>query len=212
MIGDLSSAISQTNSTLKLGNTVLDFSALNIPNKLGKAGGQLGTVIEAIIVLQIIGTVCTGILIVLATLSMFFAFFKRRWLQFIIGALALLASSCYIVVAIAETGIRIVVETVVYDGFADLGIEAYGGDKLLAVLWIESVFMGLSTVVWALKWFHGRYVRREKEVVPSEKRPVVPTAQINYIEGVTTPRSGEVPMLRRSRSQLGTEAQGVVAR
>ena len=183
---------------------MLDFSALNIPNKLGKAGGQLGAVIKAIIVLQIIGIVCTGILIVLAPLYLFLAFFRKKWVQHIIGGLALLASSCFIVVAIAETGVRIIIDTVVNDGFADLGVEAYGGDKLLIVLWVEVVFMGLSTSVWFFKWFHERYVRREQGPIVSEKRPVVSTARSTYPEDVPTPRSGEVPMLRRSRSRLGT--------
>jgi len=176
----------QTNSTLQLGNTVLDFSAINIPNKLGKASGALNAVIEAIIILQIIGIVFTGLLIVLTPLNLFIAFFRKMWFTIIIASLTFLATGCFVVVTGLETAIHVAVDAVVEEVMDGLGVEAYGGTPLLVILWIKFIFMVTSSTVWFLSWHNKRYVVREKV----ERRPVVVTAISTYprpMDRIATP-------------------------
>jgi hypothetical protein len=166
----------QTNSTLQLGNTVLNFSAINIPNKLGKAGGQLSAVIETIIVLQIIGIACSGLLIIITPLNLFIEFFRKWWFVPIVASLTFLATGCFVVVTTLETGINFVIRALVHEVADGLGVEAYGGDELLVILWIKFIFMAASSTVWFCKWHNARYVVREKEV----RRPAVATARSNF--------------------------------
>ncbi|KAH8749191.1 hypothetical protein F5882DRAFT_470731 [Hyaloscypha sp. PMI_1271] len=126
----------QTNSTLQLGNTVLDFSAINIPNKLGKGGGALSAVIKTTIVLQIIGIVCTGLLIVFTPFYLFLEFFRKRWFTVTIFSLTFIATGCFGFVTGVETGIHIVMETLVKEVMDGLGVETYGGTGLLVILWV----------------------------------------------------------------------------
>lgn len=177
--------MNQTNSTLQLGNSILDFSAINIPNKLGKAGGQLRAVIEAIIVLQIIGIVCAGLLIVLTPLKIFIEFFRKWWFVLIIASLTFLATGCFVVVTALETGVNFIVKALVHEVADGLGVEAYGGVGLLVILWIKFLFMVASSTAWFCKWHNARYVVREREV----KRPIVATARSNFseIDKINTP-------------------------
>jgi hypothetical protein len=184
----------QTNSTLQLGNTVLDFSAINIPNKLGKGGGALSAVIKATIVLQIIGIVCTGLLIVFTPFNLFLEFFRKRWSTVTIFSLTFIATGCFSFVTGVETGIHIVVETLVKEVMDGLGVETYGGTGLLVILWVKLIFMVTSSTVWILRWHNARYVVREK-AVREGKRPVVVTASLTY------PRSME---RRVKPEQIGT--------
>jgi hypothetical protein len=117
----------QTNSTLQLGNTVLDFSAINIPNKLGKGGGAFSAVIEATVVLQIIGIVCTGLLIAFTPFNLFIEFFRKRWFTVIVASLTFAATGCFGFVTGLETGIHIAVEALVKEVMDGLGVETYGG-------------------------------------------------------------------------------------
>ncbi|KAE9362859.1 hypothetical protein N431DRAFT_551069 [Stipitochalara longipes BDJ] len=177
----------QTNSTLQLGNTVLDFSAVNIPNKLGKAGGALSTVIEAIIVLQIIGIVFTGLLIVLTPLNLFISFFRKWWFTIIVASLTFLATGCFVFVTALETAIHVAVDALVEEVMDGLGVEAYGGTDLLVILWIKFVFMVTSSTVWFLSWHNARYVVRERV----ERRPVVVTASSTYPRPMERIATGE---------------------
>jgi hypothetical protein len=185
--GDQLKFANQTNSTLQLGNTVLDFSAINIPNKLGKAGGAINAVVEVIIILQIIGIVFTGLLIVLTPLNLFIAFFRKAWFTIVIASLTFLATGCFVVVTLLETAIHIAVDVLVDDVINGLGVEAYGGTGLLVILWIKFIFMVTSSIVWFLSWHNKRYVVREKV----EKRPVVVTASSTYPRPMERLRTGE---------------------
>jgi len=177
----------QTNSTLQVGNTVIDFSAINIPNKLGKSGGAITSVVEAIIILQIIGIVFTGLLIVLTPLSLFVAFFRKTWFTIVIASLTFVATGCFVVVAVLETAIHMAVDVLVDDVIDGLGVEAYGGTGLLVILWVKFIFMVMSSTVWFLSWHNKRYVVREKV----EKRPVVVTASSTYPRPMERPGTGE---------------------
>jgi hypothetical protein len=179
----------QTNSTLQLGNTVLDFSAINIPNKFGKGGGAFSAVIEATIVLQIIGIVCTGLLIVFTPFNLFIEFFRKRWFTVIIASLTFAATGCFGFVTGLETGIHIAVEALVKEVMDGLGVETYGGTGLLVILWVKLIFMVTSSTVWVLSWHNARYVVREK-AEREAKRPVVTTASSTYprpMERIVTP-------------------------
>jgi hypothetical protein len=179
----------QTNSTLQLGNTVLDFSAINIPNKLGKGGGAFSAVIEATIVLQIIGIVCTGLLIVFTPFNLFIEFFRKRWFTVIIASLTFAATGCFGFVTGLETGIHIAVEALVKEVMDGLGVETYGGTRLLVILWVKLIVMVTSSTVWVLSWHNARYVVREK-AEREAKRPVVTTASSTYprsMERIVTP-------------------------
>ncbi|KAN0109993.1 hypothetical protein V8E51_006380 [Hyaloscypha variabilis] len=177
----------QTNSTLQVGNTVIDFSAINIPNKLGKSGGAINSVVEAIIILQIIGIVFTGLLIVLTPLNLFVAFFRKTWFTIVIASLTFLATGCFVVVTVLETAIHMAVDVLVDDVIDGLGVEAYGGTGLLVILWVKFIFMVMSSTVWFLSWHNKRYVVREKV----EKRPVVVTASSTYPRPMESLGTGE---------------------
>ncbi|KUJ08951.1 uncharacterized protein LY89DRAFT_315797 [Mollisia scopiformis] len=176
--------INSTNSTVQLGTTTLDFSALNIPAKLSASGGQIKAVLKTVLALQIIGIVSAGILIILAPLEILFSFFRRWLVHLVIGCLAALATACFAVIAFAATAIQVAVSSLVNDLGDGLGIEAYSGGNLLALVWISYILMEYAAVLWFIRWFirwHAhRYVRREKGLGPSQ-RPLVRTAESRFI-------------------------------
>lgn len=97
----------------------------------------------------------------------------------IVASLAFLATGCFVVVTVLETGIHIVVDALVEEIMDGLGVEAYGGTGLLVILWVKFVLMVTSSTVWFLSWHNTKYVGREK--VESEvKRPIVATASSTY--------------------------------
>ncbi|KAG4420483.1 hypothetical protein IFR04_006403 [Cadophora malorum] len=173
------SDIPTTNSTLQVGTTVIDFSALNIPNKLASATGGIDTVFTAIFAIQVTGIVASGLLIILTPLHIFLSFFQRFIFRLAIAALAALATSCFGVIAGIETGIMVIVDVLVNGLGEGLGIESQRGGDFLALLWVSFVFMSISTTVWFLKWHKDRYVRRPKEDYVTE-RPLVKSAQSMY--------------------------------
>jgi hypothetical protein len=58
----------QSNSTIQLGPTVIDFSALNFGNKLAQANGQVNQIIKVLFALQIIDIVSSGLCMLLSPL------------------------------------------------------------------------------------------------------------------------------------------------
>jgi hypothetical protein len=178
LVGDIH--INAPNSTLQLGTTTLDFSALNIPAKLSKSGGQIHAVLTAIIALQIIGIVSCGILIVLAPLSILLPFLNRWLIHLIIAGFATLAAACFGVIAGISTGIQVIVSSLVNQLGDGLGIEAYSGGNFLALVWISYVFMAYAGVLWFIRWHAHRYVRRGRELGMSQ-RPLVKTAESAFI-------------------------------
>jgi hypothetical protein len=138
-------------------------------------------------VLQIVGIVSTGLLLILTPLNIFISFFQRWSIQLIIAGLAFLATGCFVFVTVLETGIHVAVKDVVNELGDGLGIEAYGGGALLSLLWVKFIFMAGSSTVWFLKWHSARYVKRGKEVEvkprvsrPKVSKSVVRTATLNY--------------------------------
>ncbi|KAH7413479.1 actin cortical patch SUR7/pH-response regulator pali [Cadophora sp. MPI-SDFR-AT-0126] len=176
--------IPKTNSTLQIGTTVIDFSALNLPNKLSSATGGIDTVFTAIFAIQVTGIVASGILIVVTPLHIFFSFFQRFIFRLAIAALASIATACFGATAGIETGIMVIINVLVNGLGEGLGIESQTGGDFLALLWVSFVFMSISTTVWFLKWHKDRYVRRPKEDYAVE-RPMVKSATSTYELGDT---------------------------
>lgn len=171
--------INSTNSTVQLGTTTVDFSAINIPAKLSKSGGQLKAILNAIIALQIIGIVCSGILILLTPLTLFLSFFNKWIFRLAIGCFAALAAACFAVTAGFGTGIQVAVSALV-NGLGDgLGVEAYSGGNFLALTWISYIIMMISTILWFMRWHAHRYVRRGNEL-GSMQRPLVKTTESSF--------------------------------
>ncbi|KAH7370915.1 hypothetical protein BKA65DRAFT_562869 [Rhexocercosporidium sp. MPI-PUGE-AT-0058] len=177
--GDAISDIPKTNSTLQLGNTVIDFSALNFPNKLALASGGIPAVFTAIFTIQVTGIVASGLLVILTPLNIFISFFQRFIFRLAIAALAGIATACFGVIAGIETGILVIINTLV-NGLGDgLGIESQRGGEFLALLWVSFVFMSISTTVWFLKWHKDRYIRRPKDDFVIS-RPLVMSAESTH--------------------------------
>ncbi|KAL2066762.1 hypothetical protein VTL71DRAFT_2834 [Oculimacula yallundae] len=171
--------IPKTNSTLQLGTTVVDFSALNLPNKLSGASGAIPKVFKAIFAIQVTGIVAAGLLIILTPLTIFISLFQRFIVRFSIAALAALATACFGVIAGIETGIMVIVNVLVNGLGEGLGIESQRGGEFLALLWVSFVFMSTSTVVWIMKWHKDRYMRRPVEDM-LVSRPLVKSAKSTY--------------------------------
>ncbi|CZT11359.1 uncharacterized protein RAG0_15531 [Rhynchosporium agropyri] len=171
-------ASNRTNSTLQLGTTVIDVSALNIPNKLADGSGMISKVFKALFAIQITGLVATGLLILLTPLNLCISFFKRSTFRSIITALAGLAAACFGVTAFIYTAIIVVTSTLVNTLGKGLGIESLKGGNFLALIWISAVFMSISLIVRYLKWHKQRYVKRSKADFVS--RPVAQSAKSEY--------------------------------
>ncbi|KAF8861470.1 hypothetical protein BDZ45DRAFT_799934 [Acephala macrosclerotiorum] len=167
--------INSTNSTVQLGTTTIDFSAINIPAKLSNSEGQVKAILNAIIALQIIGIVSAGILIFLTPLTLLLSFFSKWIFRLAIGCFAALAAACFAVIAGFGTGIQVAVSALVNDLGDGLGVEAYSGGNFLALTWISYFFMMISAVLWFTRWHAHRYVRRGKEL-GAMQRPLVKTA------------------------------------
>ncbi|PVH80859.1 hypothetical protein DL98DRAFT_626302 [Cadophora sp. DSE1049] len=183
--------IPTTNSTLQIGTTVIDFSALNLPNKLSSATGGIDSVFTAIFAIQVTGIVASGLLILLTPLHIFLSFFQRFIFRLAIAALAGIATACFGVIAGIETGIMVIVDVLVNGLGEGLGIESQRGGDFLALLWVSFVFMSISTTVWFLKWHKDRYVRRAKEDYVTE-RPLVKSATSMYQLGGVRGERGRV--------------------
>ncbi|KAG4434050.1 hypothetical protein IFR05_010472 [Cadophora sp. M221] len=168
--------IPKTNSTLQLGTTVIDFSALNLPNKLSSATGAIPAIFTAIFAIQVTGIVASGLLILLTPLNVFISFFIFR---LTIAALAGIATACFGAIAGIETGIMVIINILVNGLGEGLGIESQRGGEFLALLWVSFVFMSISTTVWFLKWHRDRYIRRPK-VDFVTGRPLVESARSAY--------------------------------
>jgi hypothetical protein len=134
---------------------------LNIGNKLAKTGGQLNRIFTLIFAFDIIGIVCSGLLLVLAPLSLLPPL--NIWsIYFIVAGLATLASVSLGFVAVVWTGVAVVTTGAVNQLAGDLGAEAKTGGSELAMLWVSYILMSLSSIVWAVRWHKATYVKREK--------------------------------------------------
>ncbi|KAH9205491.1 actin cortical patch SUR7/pH-response regulator pali [Leptodontidium sp. 2 PMI_412] len=184
--------IPKTNSTLQLGTTIIDFSALNLPNKLSSATGAIPKIFTAIFAIQVTGIVASGLLILLTPLSVFISFFQRFIFRLAIAALAGIATTCFGAIAGIETGIMVIINSLVNGLGEGLGIESQRGGEFLALLWVSFVFMSISTTVWFLKWHRDRYIRRPKDDFVTS-RPLVKSATSTYhfgpLDGVRGPVS-----------------------
>jgi len=168
-----------TNSTIQLGTTTLDFSALNIPAKLSKSGGQFKAILNAFIAVQIIGIVSCGILIFLAPLIIILSFFNRWIFRLAIGGFSALAAACFAMIAGFGTGIQVSVSSVINNVGDGLGVEAYNGGRFLALTWISYFFMMFSAALWFTRWHEHRYVRRGNDLGVIQ-RPLVKTAESKF--------------------------------
>jgi hypothetical protein len=134
---------------------------LNIGNKLAKAGGQLNQVFTVIFAFEIIGIICSGLLLLIAPLSLLRPL--NIWsIHFIVAGLATLASVSLGFVAVVWTGVTVVTTGAVNQLAGDLGVEAKTGGSELAMLWASYILMSVSSTVWAVRWHKATYVKREK--------------------------------------------------
>jgi hypothetical protein len=134
---------------------------LNIGNKLAKTGGQLNIIFKVIFAFDIIGIVCSGVLLVIAPLSLLPPL--NIWsIHFIVGGLATLASVSLGFVAVIWTGVTVVSAGAVNQLVGDLGAEAKTGGSELAILWVSYILMSISSTVWAVRWHKATYVKKEK--------------------------------------------------
>jgi len=134
---------------------------LNIGNKLAKTGGQLNRIFTLIFAFDIIGIVCSGLLLVLAPLSLLPPL-NIRSIYFIVAGLATLASVSLGFVAAVWTGVTVVTAGVVNQLAGDLGAETKTSRSELAILWVSYILMSISSTVWAVRWHKATYVKKEK--------------------------------------------------
>jgi hypothetical protein len=158
--GDVS--IPTTNSTVTIGQTRFDFSAVNLPNKLSSAGGQLTTILSLIFALQLIGVISTGLLILICPLSLVLSIFNGRLARFAIAGLATLAAISLSIDAGVLTAVPIVAGKLVNQLAGDLGAQAHPGGNFITMVIVSSVFMDLSSLIWFVQWFDRRFARRSE--------------------------------------------------
>ncbi|KAJ5033008.1 uncharacterized protein L3040_009593 [Drepanopeziza brunnea f. sp. 'multigermtubi'] len=158
---------SSSSSTLQIGSTIFDFSALNLPAKLSSAGGTITQLTRALLALLALGTASSGLLILLTPLltillSLFLHPKRQPAVRLLLTALAALASTSLLTVAAIETAILVLVSGLV-NGVGDgLGIEVQSGRRYLALLWVSAGAMLLATAVWLWTWHVEYYVRRPR--------------------------------------------------
>ncbi|KAI9053990.1 hypothetical protein LZ554_002934 [Drepanopeziza brunnea f. sp. 'monogermtubi'] len=159
-------------STLQIGTTTFDFSALNLPAKLSSAGGTISHLARALLALLALGTATSGLLILLTPLlTILLPLFspqpptrkRKLFIRLLLTALAALASTSLLTVAAIETAILVLVSGLV-NGIGDgLGIEVQKGGRYLALLWVSAGAMLLATAVWLCTWHVEYYVRRPRQ-------------------------------------------------
>jgi hypothetical protein len=153
-------SIPKTNSTLTLGQTRLDFSAINLPNKLSSAGGSLTTILTVIFALQVIGVGTTGLLILICPLSLVFSVFNGTLVRFAIASLALTAAIALSIDAGVLTAVPVVAGQLINQLAGDLGAQAHAGNKFIVMTIVSGVLMGISALLWAAQWFDNTFARR----------------------------------------------------
>jgi hypothetical protein len=141
---------------------VIDFSALNIPNKLSQVGGQLRSLLTAIFAFEIIGIVSSGLLFILLPPYLLLRIFQKRFMRFIIAGLTTLAFGSLGLVAGIVSGVVIVAAGAINQLADGLGVEAHSGGSALAMLWVSTVLMGVSAGSWFLQWHLGTFMRRDR--------------------------------------------------
>ncbi|KAH8593039.1 hypothetical protein B0O99DRAFT_689249 [Bisporella sp. PMI_857] len=175
-------SISPSSSNFQVGDVLVDFSALNIPNKLSGAGGTIKALFDAIFALQIIGIVSTGLLF-LTSLFLIFPFFQRSLIRGVAWLLAILGSLSLTIVTIIEAIIAIIIPVVVNNIGDGLGVEADSGGSFLALVIVSSAFVVNIAALWTLhlivSWHELSYVRREQEVVIGKREKPIKPVRLN---------------------------------
>ena len=154
------------NSTIQVGNVLVDYSAVNIPAKLNGGAALIRTLFDAIFAFQVIGIVATAVLLVISPL-LTFSIFQFRLLRSLAGVLAILSAVFLTLVAIIETLISTIVPNIVNQIGDGLGVSASSGRSMLAMTGISSAFAGTLAGQWIVNLivsYHDRtYVRREMD-------------------------------------------------
>ncbi|KAH6673341.1 hypothetical protein B0J14DRAFT_590590 [Halenospora varia] len=151
-----------TNSTLRVGNAVVDFSALNIVNKLNSTSGSLKSLLLAFIVFQIIGIVCCGLLILATPLYLLLPFLQNRPVRIVIAFLVSLGAMSYLLTAGIVTGVATVAAGALDQLAGDLGVDAKKSSAELAILWVSAVFMAIAQGFWFTEWHMNTFARRSQ--------------------------------------------------
>ena len=135
---------------------------MNVPNKIAKTLKLANGVMEAVFILQVIGIVASGILILLTPLYLALG---RRSVTILLG-LTSLGATCFGFVAVVETAIMFSIKSIVNEIGEGLGIEAYSGGKFVALLWVNFLVIFLSSILWFLLWHDTKYAKRDNAPKP----------------------------------------------
>jgi hypothetical protein len=200
-VGNITS-IPTNNSTITIGTTKLDFSAIDLPNKLSSAGGQITSILTAIFALQVIGIACSGLLILLCPLHLIL--FTGFFMRLIVASLTAVAALAIAIDAGILTGIAIVASSLVNQLAGGLGLDAKTGGSFIALVWVSAVFLLTSTLVWLAQWFDNTFQRRNNAIAQEISRPIlVKTPMSVYPEGQARPASAQMTRsIKRERTMI----------
>lgn len=150
---------SQSQNTIQLGTTTLDFSALNLPEKVTSISNQLTTGFRFMFGLEILGMITAGLLILILP----FLFFNQLRLPIaLIGAssIASISALCFFLVALIQTAVAITAGGIANQLGYGLGLSAHRGGPQLVLLWASTVLMIFPASILFAQWFDKIYIRR----------------------------------------------------
>ncbi|CAD6501168.1 BgTH12-01422 [Blumeria graminis f. sp. triticale] len=153
--------------TIQIGNTIVDFSALNLVKKFTMTLGLLSTFLKSIFVVEIVGVALCALVFLLSPL-LFINRFRTFKLRLCLGILALTAAVCFGVVAVVQTIIGVLVKCLVSQLGSGLGIRAESGRRLLSLLWINFGLMIVSSMALLAQCFKEVYVRKSTSEIKKQ--------------------------------------------
>lgn len=183
---------------------MIDYSAINIPNKLAGTGDLLKLLFDALFAFQLIGIIAS-ILLLLVSLPLTFTIFQLPALRALAGVLSLIAAIFITLISIIEGLIGSILPNIVNMIGDGLGVSAQTGGKFVALTAVSAAFAGILAQTWIINLivsYHERtYVRRDDRLVISspQERPKRPIIRLNdgpEIEKTFSPRPAPRPFLQ----------------
>lgn len=150
---------------------MVDYSALNILNKLSGSGGVITGLFDAIFAFQVIGIVGIGFVFLLAVPLLFISS-NAGIPRFLAGIIATLASVFLLIVSLVQIVIAIAVPQVVNPLGEGLGVDATRSTNFVAFVAVSSVFTSIISLVWTIHnfwtWHDKKYIARSLERVDGD--------------------------------------------
>jgi hypothetical protein len=183
---------------------MIDYSAINIPNKLAGSGDLLKLLFDALFAFQLVGIISSSLLL-LISLPLTFTIFQVPALRALAGVLSLIAAIFVTLISIIEGLIGGILPNVVNMIGDGLGVSGQTGGKFVALTAVSAAFAGILAQTWIVNLivsYHERtYVRRDDQLVISSprekrKRPIIRLNDPPEIEKTYSPRPAPRPFLQ----------------